>query len=143
LTSKFDIASLCALYDRGRLIPFIGSGMSSPACASWSRLVSGLERKAKIAFPAEAKNFIRRAAAALQVLRQQGENVAQAVLDSTYLEARNIHSAADPGARVNVLAVGMHDQLRMICISAPSLPRNSTFRELWALGGALREVLEL
>jgi len=75
------------------------------------RDVSGLERKAKIAFPAEAKNFIRRAAAALQVLRQQGENVAQAVLDSTYLEPQYPFRRRPRRSR-QCLAVGMHDQLR-------------------------------
>jgi hypothetical protein len=81
---KFDIASLCALYDRGRLVPFIGSGMSSPACASWAGLVTGLERRAKIEGPSETKNFIRRASIALQVLRQQGEDVGQIVSESIY-----------------------------------------------------------
>jgi hypothetical protein len=114
-TDKFDIASLCALYDRGRLTPFIGSGMSNPACASWSGLVNALERKAKIAPPAEANNFIRRASAALQALRQQGENVAQAVSESIYsiyVGAEVSIPPQNPGAGVTVLAVGVHDQLR-------------------------------
>ena len=38
---------LCAIYDRGRLVPFIGSGMSRPACVAWPKFVDGLEKQAQ------------------------------------------------------------------------------------------------
>ena len=38
---------LCAIYDRGRLVPFIGSGMSRPACEAWPTFVDRLEEQVR------------------------------------------------------------------------------------------------
>lgn len=38
-------------YDRGRLVPFIGSGLSREACASWRDLIQGLYREAHEELP--------------------------------------------------------------------------------------------
>jgi hypothetical protein len=40
---------LAATYENGRLVPFIGAGMSRPACTDWPGLVGKLEREAGIA----------------------------------------------------------------------------------------------
>jgi hypothetical protein len=37
---------LAATYEAGRLVPFLGSGMSVPACTDWSSFVHGLECEA-------------------------------------------------------------------------------------------------
>lgn len=43
MNDDFDPKPLCAAYDRGRLVPFIGSGMSMPACVDWETFVCNLE----------------------------------------------------------------------------------------------------
>lgn len=40
---------LVAAYERGRLVPFLGSGMSMPVAKSWKGLITGLEAAAGIA----------------------------------------------------------------------------------------------
>jgi hypothetical protein len=82
---KFDIVNLGAAYDRGRLVPFIGSGMSSPACSSWSFMITQLERQAGIVNESVGKDLIQRALFALQVLRQQGTDIAGAISQSIYV----------------------------------------------------------
>src|SRR5262249_16292120 len=44
---EFDIDNLLAPYDQGRLVPFIGSGMSMPSCVSWKVFVERLETEAR------------------------------------------------------------------------------------------------
>lgn len=88
-TDKFDIATLGALYDRGRLVPFIGSGMSMPTCSSWEGLIEGLERRAAIAKPRQTGNLTLRASMALQELRQQGQDIAEVVSASIYVPDKN------------------------------------------------------
>lgn len=44
---------LLTYYRRGVLVPFIGSGMSRPACAAWIPFVLGLARRANHTVPAE------------------------------------------------------------------------------------------
>jgi hypothetical protein len=82
---KFDIATLAAAYDRGRLAPFIGSGMSSPACSSWSGMITQLERQAGIENQSNSRGLIQRALFALQLIRQRGVDVAGAISQSIYL----------------------------------------------------------
>jgi SIR2-like domain len=82
---------LVAAYESGRLVPFIGSGMSIPAAASWKGLVENLEREADVHIqikptsdsnPKRTQNckpdprpeeLIRRANAAVRSLRAQGQ----------------------------------------------------------------------
>jgi hypothetical protein len=40
---------LAATFEAGRLVPFIGSGMSAPVCTSWPAFIESLERSAGIA----------------------------------------------------------------------------------------------
>src|SRR5687767_4362692 len=65
---------LVAAYETGRLVPFIGLGMSRPMCADWGGLVGGLERHAGIAADpitdrTEPAELVRRANLAIAKLR--------------------------------------------------------------------------
>ena len=44
---EFDVDDLLAPYDQGRLVPFIGSGMSMPSRVSWKVFVERLETEAR------------------------------------------------------------------------------------------------
>lgn len=50
MTLQFEqlLPRLVAEYERGRLVPFIGSGMSMPVAPSWKALIEGLEQAAGI-----------------------------------------------------------------------------------------------
>jgi hypothetical protein len=71
---------LVSAYERGRLVPFLGAGMSAPACAQWGELVANLERLASVKPPGPvdataaqpAGNLTARADHAAAVLRNQG-----------------------------------------------------------------------
>jgi hypothetical protein len=79
---RFDDISplLVSAYERGRLVPFLGAGMSAPTCAQWGELVANLERLAGVKPPAPgdagaappAGNLTARADHAAAVLRNQG-----------------------------------------------------------------------
>lgn len=79
---RFDdmIPLLVSAYERGRLVPFLGAGMSAPACAQWGELVANLERLAGVkpqapddaAAAQPAGNLTARADHAAAVLRNQG-----------------------------------------------------------------------
>ena len=45
MSGNYDPQPLCAAYDRGQLVPFIGSGMSVPACVGWETFLSNLEKQ--------------------------------------------------------------------------------------------------
>jgi hypothetical protein len=66
---------LAAAYDQGILVPFLGAGMSRPACPDWPGLISGLEKQAKIECQdgTAAHDLVRRGNRAVRVLRRQGE----------------------------------------------------------------------
>jgi len=89
MATDFDPALLRATYDRGRLVPFIGSGMSRPLCTDWRGFVAGLERKAGIRIHPHSRHhatekLTERALDALQLLRQRGVPVSQAISESIY-----------------------------------------------------------
>lgn len=86
MTNTFALRQMCAEYDRGRLVPFIGSGMSIPACVSWSTFVANLERTADIAlFPAvEHGSLMQRASVAMQQLRLGHDNTVAAIKSAVY-----------------------------------------------------------
>lgn len=74
------IARLAAAYRQGRLVPFLGAGMSVPACAGWEAFIVGLERQA---FGRKQPNrpghnlsdeLIRRANYAVRDLRLRGDH---------------------------------------------------------------------
>jgi len=74
------LGPLTAAYDRGLLVPFIGAGMSSPACQLWEGFVSKLERRARCATSAGDRELVHRAARAVRKLRfGSGETLADAV----------------------------------------------------------------
>jgi hypothetical protein len=66
---------LAASYECGRLVPFIGSGMSIPACVDWKTLVENLEGAAAADGEPErprgesSADLVRRANAAVRKLR--------------------------------------------------------------------------
>jgi hypothetical protein len=87
MAENFDLQSLCSFYDRGYLVPFIGSGMSRPACSDWSTFVTLLEGQKRTSEPAAgASTLIQRALFALQALRQDGVNVADAISKAIYCD---------------------------------------------------------
>jgi hypothetical protein len=87
-TSPIDLKTLAAAYDKGLLVPFIGSGMSSPTCRSWQDFVSALETKA--ALPANlSAGLMQRAMFALQCLRRKAVDVAEAIEEAVYTPGGN------------------------------------------------------
>jgi hypothetical protein len=60
------------LYQRGLLVPFVGSGMSVPACTLWAEFVSKLEQliHLKSAGGTTAPELVQRSARAVRRLRQ-------------------------------------------------------------------------
>ena len=87
MAEGFDIKTLAAVYDRGCLVPFIGSGMSVPVCADWARFVDDLERQTGIhrEVPREGGE-IQRALSAIQRLRREGRDIGAAVRAAVYLD---------------------------------------------------------
>ena len=87
MTMHFDIASLASIYDRGRLVPFTGSGMSIGECHDWKSFVERLVAHSRIVEPLGASNTepVRRAAAALESLRRSGSDIGEAVRKSVYV----------------------------------------------------------
>lgn len=81
---RFDEAlpRLAAAYDQGVLVPFLGAGMSLPACPSWTGLITGLEEKCGID-PAvgstAAVDLVRRANRAVRLLKRRDD---QAFVDA-------------------------------------------------------------
>lgn len=82
MSNDFDPKPLCAAYDRGRLVPFIGSGMSIPTCTSWENFVENLEKQCGI--KASELGLIQRASRAMQRLRVREPNVATAIEKAVY-----------------------------------------------------------
>ena len=67
---------LVTAYETGRLVPFLGAGMSVPYCASWRKMIESLEADAGLSLdPAgdgpKADELIRRANRAVRTLRNQ------------------------------------------------------------------------
>lgn len=73
------VARLAAAYRQGRLVPFLGAGMSVPACPGWEEFIVGLERQAfgrkqtNKAGQSYSEELIRRANSAVRHLRLRGE----------------------------------------------------------------------
>lgn len=83
-----------AAYDAGRLVPFIGAGMSRPVCRDWPGLIVALERLARISgelHPAGSPDdaaYLRRAARALDQLRFGRGMPTAEIVRRTLLESR-------------------------------------------------------
>lgn len=99
---------LVAAYRRGRLVPFIGGGLSVPICATWSLLVGALEREAGIIDepPTEhtfSQELIRRANRAVRRLRGRSpEGFPSSVRRALRVDGQTC--AAEPPAQCNTLA---------------------------------------
>lgn len=97
LTEDLPFAELARAYDRGLLTPFTGAGISALACPLWQAFVEDLEDAAQLprAQGDDAAALIRRASAAVRVLRNRDENaLADAVRISMY---RKVTSDAGKG----------------------------------------------
>ena len=97
MTLKEILPRLVTDYEAGRLVPFIGAGMSRPACADWSTMVRKLEvssrateQRANQPLKKQDDNLpagmIRRANAAVRRLKSRGREdylraMAEAVID--------------------------------------------------------------
>lgn len=90
MPSTFDPEVLRSAYDRGRLVPFLGSGVSIPACTDWAGFVQKLEELADIDQESSTgrpspTRLIERAATAMHALRRQGEpSISEAIRAAVY-----------------------------------------------------------
>ena len=85
MQKNFDLTSLCTAYNLGRLVPFIGSGMSMPTCVSWKKFIEKLEGQCGIKPPeSDGRDLIQRAHIARQKLLLSGDNVAEAIEKAVY-----------------------------------------------------------
>jgi hypothetical protein len=96
---SFDaiLPRLATTYESGRLVPFIGAGMSVPACTSWTTLVERLEATAGIPPPEETSRdpdpsaLVRRANAAVRFLKSRPDGeFADAMAAATIADAETI-----------------------------------------------------
>lgn len=95
-------------YARGRLVPFLGAGMSREVCRDWPGMIEALETSAGIAaaladgqrFSSNELDYVRRAAEALERLRLGG---GEAVADSVR-KALLEHGPAMPPPQTGALA---------------------------------------
>jgi SIR2-like protein len=81
-----EVDYLRVAYERGQLVPFIGSGMSVPVCAGWEALVERLEAEAGIDGTRRGSDaLIQRALFALQRLRRRGRRIVRPLRRAVYL----------------------------------------------------------
>lgn len=67
---------LAAAYNQGVLVPFLGAGMSWPACPDWKGLITGLEERCGIdpaAGATGAADLVRRGNRAVRLLKRQDD----------------------------------------------------------------------
>lgn len=80
------LKQLCQIYDKGRLVPFIGSGMSIPICVNWASFVDNIES----AYPCYSDpdrinlDLVKRAYFAMRNLRSSGVDVAEHIRSAVY-----------------------------------------------------------
>jgi SIR2-like domain len=87
MTKGFDYKTLSAVYDRGCLVPFIGSGMSIPICATWAQFVERLEKQTGIDDSQfKSRSLIQRALFALQRLAREGGDLGATVRAAVYVD---------------------------------------------------------
>ena len=81
-----QLKQLVLTYDQGLLVPFVGSGMSTPACALWPRFVAGLERQAELIghVPSRDSGLIEKAHSAMRALRLAGVETRECVRAALY-----------------------------------------------------------
>ncbi len=80
------LRQLCAIYDQGNLVPFVGSGMSIPHCVTWKRFVESLEEQTRRCGKSSSPNrdLVRRANVAMRNLRLTGGNTAECIRRALY-----------------------------------------------------------
>lgn len=76
---QFDAAlpRLAAAYDQGVLVPFLGAGMSRPACPDWVGLISALEEQAGVDPDADdtaTTDLVRRGNRAVRLLKRRDDD---------------------------------------------------------------------
>lgn len=68
---------LASTYDKGLLVPFLGAGMSRPACPDWAGLIEELERQSGVQ-PGEGAvgpaDLVRRANRAVRILKRKNRD---------------------------------------------------------------------
>jgi hypothetical protein len=80
----FPARDLALLYDKGNLVPFLGSGMSVPACAKWEPMIASLELAAEITV-GKGTDLSARAERAVQILQNQGKERFVRALKKQYM----------------------------------------------------------
>ena len=80
------LRQLCAIYDQGNLVPFVGSGMSIPRCVTWEMFVKSLEEQASGygEFSSPNRDLVRRANVSMRNLRLAGANTAECIRRAVY-----------------------------------------------------------
>lgn len=91
---EFDIDDLLAPYDQGRLVPFIGSGMSMPTCVSWRTFVERLEYEANLLGAdikgAEQRELIPRAYVAVSTIRRHCQDDLAEIVDRSLWRSNSV-----------------------------------------------------
>ena len=82
------LKQLALMYDQSLLVPFIGSGMSSPQCALWPSFVDGLEKQAERYghVASQDSGLIERAYSAMQTLRLAGLETGECVRTALFAD---------------------------------------------------------
>ncbi len=80
------LRQLCAIYDQGNLVPFVGSGMSIPHCVTWKMFVESLEGQIRRCGKSSSPNqdLVQRANVAMRNLRLTGANTAECIRRAVY-----------------------------------------------------------
>jgi len=98
---KTILPRLLAPYEAGRLVPFIGSGMSAGVCTDWSNFVRGLELAAHgtqaMRQDEETRDaLIRRANNAVRILRAREPGTFERALAAALIAAPEAQPAVPP-----------------------------------------------
>lgn len=82
---------LAAAYDQGVLVPFLGAGMSRPACPDWVGLITGLEERCGIdpaAGATGAADLVRRGNRAVRLLKRRAGRAFLDAMRATLYQGR-------------------------------------------------------
>lgn len=138
---------LASLYDRGLLVPFIGSGMSAGPCVLWNQLIDRLEQAAGMPKSlSPAGDPAERAEAVMQVLRRRRAEVAQDIRAAVYCASqREAPTHCDALARLRwpLICTTNYDDvyLRASLVQAAQAQRGKAPRVLGRSEAHCREVL--
>jgi hypothetical protein len=107
---------LIATYEAGQLVPFLGAGMSIPACADWAYFIGNLERLANATDPGDdtdAAALVRRANRAVRALKLADPGHFPDVVSEALIGPRPGVPRQTRGAGEDVVAAGADDELRL------------------------------